>query len=476
MSQWDDRFRNHTLHNTLSEIFQKLNEAEPEIEDSKIAEAFSRLYSVMKYVKSELETADPELVSAGVLEHIGGHLTTMNARLKNFLENRQIKPLINSNSDADLILDSLPRLGGMRKPFDLEGIGEDLSAFRQRMGRVVQKLEKHVSSFMDEAEKQQEEIKKELKDTSGRVDQVANRLNDLDSSISAKGDHLDSIISTFRNNFSEAQSNRQAEYDQKSREREEIFFGFQQKIEEKMGEVFDERKTNADKLFAKYDKQVKDRLTSLDQEVKTRVDSLETNAKKLLDDLKEKEVVFFEEQKIDAKAQIGILKTQVDKAKELVNLVSDITITGNYANVASQERKKADLLRWIALGLMGAMVVLAFYTVYLFVGQPEFEWKIAFFRIVSIGIVAIPAFYVVRESDIHRRNERRNRKFQLELTAIDPYLKTMPQSEQDKLKVTLAERFFAQPEPVTEKEDTVKAKTVFGLLETLLKELLGKVK
>ena len=109
-------------------------------------------------------------------------------------------------------------------------------------------------------------------------------------------------------------------------------------------------------------------------------------------------------------------------------------------------------------------------------GRPEFEWKIAFLRIVSIGIVAIPAFYVVRESDIHRRNERRNRKFQLELTAIDPYLKTMPQVEQDKLKVTLADRFFGQPEPVTEKEDAVKAKTVFGLLETLLKELLGKVK
>lgn len=123
---------------------------------------------------------------------------------------------------------------------------------------------------------------------------------------------------------------------------------------------------------------------------------------------------------------------------------------------------------------MAAMVLLAFQTVNLFVNE-GFKWEMAVFRTLYIFIIGIPAFYAVRESDRHRRGERWNRKFQLELTAIDPYLQTLSPEKREELKAQLADRFFAQPEPTGVREDSIKAKSVWGLFETAIKELVKRV-
>lgn len=475
MSEWDDRFKDHAVHSALAAVLRNLDELEGEIEGTDILELFSRLYRVMKYAKSQLDTVDPEFVSTAVIDELGKQFETINPRLENFFDKRTTTPLVNSNADADLVLDLLARLPRLETPSDLEGLGQDVSAFRQRVNGVVQKLEKHVSGFMDEFKKQEEGFRKDTQSLSERVQEIANRIKDQDSTISAQKQHLDNITAQFQAQFTEAQSKRETDYSQKSSQQDEAVRALRDKIEGEMKEFFNQRQQKADELFTQHSQQAKEAINSLNTEVKTRVGDLETQATTLLDALKKEETEFFAEQQKEASARIGTLDADIEKSKELVKLVSDIAVTGDYANIANEERKTADRLRWIGLGLMGLMVVLAFFTLNLLV-EKGFDWGIAFYRVVSIGIVGIPAFYLVKESDKHRQNERRNRKYQLELTAIDPYLKTMPQPEQDKLKATLAERFFGQPEPISETDDIVKGKTVFGLLEHLVKELVKKMR
>ena len=57
--------------------------------------------------------------------------------------------------------------------------------------------------------------------------------------------------------------------------------------------------------------------------------------------------------------------------------------------------------------------------------QPEFRWEMGLFR-VGVGLaLLVPAYYCARESAKHREAEKRNRRLQIELATIEPYLEKL---------------------------------------------------
>ena len=165
------------------------------------------------------------------------------------------------------------------------------------------------------------------------------------------------------------------------------------------------------------------------------------------------------------------LESRRKKAGELVGIISNIGVTGNYDKYAQADRRTANWFRIIALFLMGCMVVGAVEIVYLTFSAQSFDWKLAVFRILTTLILAIPALYSARESSRHRTMEQKYRKMQLELASIDPYLESLEKPKQEKLKEELAKSFFGQP--LEQNKDTT---NIAGSLIDLLKEALDILK
>lgn len=54
------------------------------------------------------------------------------------------------------------------------------------------------------------------------------------------------------------------------------------------------------------------------------------------------------------------------------------------------------------------------------------------------------AGYGARQADKHHKVERRNRRVELELASIDPFLAELPEAERNQVKAAVADRLFAR--------------------------------
>jgi ABC-type multidrug transport system fused ATPase/permease subunit len=147
-----------------------------------------------------------------------------------------------------------------------------------------------------------------------------------------------------------------------------------------------------------------------------------------------------------------ILKQIQDKkkyAEDMVRALGNASITGQFQNTADSEKRFSNIFRGIALSLMIVSAVLAIWIIFSVVGKGEFEWQMIFFRIITVGILLIPAFYAAKESEKHREREVSNRKMQLELAALDPFLETLDEESQNQLKKDIANKIFGTQENFT---------------------------
>ena len=75
--------------------------------------------------------------------------------------------------------------------------------------------------------------------------------------------------------------------------------------------------------------------------------------------------------------------------------------------------------------------------------NPGFDWKTALFRLPFTLILSVPAAYLAKESSKHRQQQYNHLQTSLDLKAINPYLSTLPNDDQHRIKSEIANRLFA---------------------------------
>lgn len=170
-----------------------------------------------------------------------------------------------------------------------------------------------------------------------------------------------------------------------------------------------------------------------------------------------------------AAALIAKLDSMKSEASNLVQIIGNIGITGNYQNIANEDKKEADKWRNIALLLMVGMVAAISLTIFVSVGN-GFDWKLAIFRLMATLILAVPATYAAKESARHRALENKNRKIELELASLDPFLAKLPEDKQHELKEKLTEKFFGSDASEHNDDPYI----TYGALVDLLKTAISK--
>lgn len=182
-----------------------------------------------------------------------------------------------------------------------------------------------------------------------------------------------------------------------------------------------------------------------DQRIKSALLENERRISTLAGQLNELHVLAKEEIVKITNAYSGAL-IEVQKKQEQINSilghVSGRAIAGDYENSASDEKNAADKLRWASLVCMGLICIVLGYSVWETV-QQDFQWQKSLFRVVLAFLLSAPAAYLARESTKHRMQQYQHLQTSLDLKAISPYIASLPEDIQHKIKSDVASKLFA---------------------------------
>ena len=440
MTTREEWFLSHEVHRQLASVSEKLETVRQDSEGADVLDPVDHLHRVLDHTVKVLGILDPSLVPVKQLDKAAQVLTNIDGNLNNFLSNQDPAHLQQTLPQADNLLVHLQSIPGADVLPDLEGLAESASRYQQSFNKLADALKQG-----------REEAKQEFESLSLRVAESEKRLESQDQYIQAQKERVDKIITDFQSQFSTAQEEHRSKFAEMSDKRTKDFNAFLEEHRTHLQKLLVDGGKKADELFAQHS-----------QEVETRIKALEDRTEEL-----------HSEYDKEAQTVIAELKDTDKKAKELLGLVRDTAVTGNYDTIASQERRSANIWRWIALFFFTAMVVTALATVH-FLVKEGFDWKIALFRLATSLIIGIPGVFAARESARHRARERRKRKYQLELAAIDPYLESLDPNERQRIKAELTTRMFGVPEEVTQDVEALTKNPLFNLLETVLKNLTKK--
>ena len=86
------------------------------------------------------------------------------------------------------------------------------------------------------------------------------------------------------------------------------------------------------------------------------------------------------------------------------------------------------------------------------IGSDNYDWKMSLVRILSALVLTYPATYAARESAKHRKLENLNRKSELELASINPFIEMLSDEKKESIKEKLVEKYFGNSEGYLDKE------------------------
>lgn len=158
-----------------------------------------------------------------------------------------------------------------------------------------------------------------------------------------------------------------------------------------------------------------------------------------LDDLAEKQINLIKNAYELGQEEIEEKKQEIDN---ILGHAAGRTIAGDYEKSAQSEKKSADWLRRGSLGVMFIIACVLCYSIWEST-HTEFQWQNSLFRIALAFLLSAPAAYLARESTKHRIQQYQHLQTSLDLKAINPYIATLPDETQHKIKAEIATRIFS---------------------------------
>ncbi|MCF3627695.1 hypothetical protein RJ527_06430 [Thalassospiraceae bacterium LMO-SO8] len=391
MSRWKDLLDSHAVHQTLGELEKAIEgdlkgDTEVELTERR------RLVKVIQAWRNILTKVDPELVHMQRLDNLNNHLAQHAlTQAKEYANSGNLSSLTAANDNLTTQLTELAILlaiGASQGPVSdvTTKLDEQVDAFAKRVAQKREDLEAQLAATSKAvAEKDQELVK-------GLAAKVQ-ELKDLEANIETRRQETDQRLSEWQQQFSEAQDRRQTEYGEWSK-----------KLAEESSAA-----------------------------VKSVVDGVDNQ-------LKEKHHNYV--QQVDG--YLAKAKENHDAIRKLHELSAQDSVAGGYVSNAKKEGEAAGRWRLATVGfILGAVG-------WLFHSYPgagvAIHWEAALGVLPMTGVLLFGAAYSAQQSTRHRAVEVQNRRFALEMAAIDPYVQSLDPEIQKELKKELSKRFFGHGE------------------------------
>lgn len=414
MSRWKSNFDSQQINQFIQQSLTALEGMKIEGMSQQDLAEYSRLLKVLKILSTRFSKLDPELFSINNWGNFSGWLNNAQSNITSFSQNRNIGHLQNANNALDNILNII-------RPFDVGATVEEFKSIADANAVFQQKIIEELERVIARGN----EVKGQLDALSNAITQAKVRLDENNQTIQQQKARLDQSIAEYQKQFSDAQEKRTKESADAFKKHSEEFSKQAKVFESQFAEAAARRKEEYEK--------------------------------------------FFEDARKQNNTHLDFLQERQEEVNRIFGAIGTTAFAGNFKTTADNEASAANLWRWIALALMAAMIAVGGYAFYYSIGH-ETDWRVFAFRLGTVIVLAIPAVYAANESSKHREREKFNRKVHLELASIDAYLVLLPETERNKIKGNLAEKFFGVP-VLKEKGDEVTQKDLFGVLSTVLNNL-----
>lgn len=453
MSQWTDRIEASGVLQSLVELVAVLSEAhECEDLDTADVEALDRLQSVCRYLKKLLDKADPHLIVQGPLDQMVQQLQACLTNVQHFMGNGNTSHLQNANNVADRLLNLAAQFPSIPPEDGLEGLRESVTGFRRSASQLMRHLEGEVQGF------------------DSKLEARGQKLQELATQIEEQRGQISRTTSEFQQQFSQAQQDRMNQADEARQRREQEFRQF-------LGER---------------EKELEAALRENTEAVQSTVEAILETQKEFSEVRKEAMGGFQEEAKsIFASTRAGAdsLVADINKSKEqaerLLAVIGEVGATSGYQKAADRAWKVGWFWHGVTVLSLIGIFVLA-WGAFLPLVTGEYSWASFAGRVFVTLTAAALAAYAAHQADKQGRIERENRRIELDLAGIGPYLAEMPEETSKELKKILAERVFGRKEglgplkgdqsPVTALEVILKSNELRSFIQELVTAVVKAAK
>lgn len=423
MSQWDNKFSEHAIHASIDNLTSRLEDKELISEDLNVIEIIDRITQAKSYADLCLQNLIPALVNYGHMNKANSYINSITSEVNSYISNKNVGHLNNTSAHIDNLMVQLNALPISKQAITQKSFTTSLIEFKKLAEKSIAELKKSKDELL-------ESVEAITNDSSVQK----HKLEELVVEIERYDESIETSISNFNERFDETE----------------------QKYSDKLEETTNGFETH----YQNFSEDINGKLSA-------NVAENENKVEELLTEHKEKYSAQTEQQKAGAQDVLDELERKREEASNLLQIIGNIGITGNYQNIANNEKKSADNWRRIALGLMIGMVLIIGITIFISATN-GFDWKLALFRVGAAFVLAIPAAYAAKESAKHRSLENHNRRSELELASLDPYLEKLPKDTRDKVKEELTKKFFGLNSTEPKVEEPVSNKAIFDLLKTAI--------
>lgn len=252
----------------------------------------------------------------------------------------------------------------------------------------LESLTEGISSFRRSIGQYNRHVNDESKSIKSDIGAATQSLEQLTENIASQQSRLDDVVSEFQRQFSESEERRRSEFAETEKNQETRFREFQEELGDKSNSFFDEQSTIANERLEE-------------------------------------------------------ITAHKERAQQLIHVIANTGMVGGYQKIANDERRAAFRWQVIAVGAFVGLISFAIFAFGATLGD-SVSWQIFGARTLVAVAFGVLAAYGARQADKHEHVERSNRRLELALASVDPYLVSLPENLQHEVKQELAMRFFGE--------------------------------
>lgn len=444
---------------------ERLEDLDPDSTDG-----LERLRSILAFCGKRIGGTEPTVLLLANLESIAQAFDNQRVELAAFATDRNPQHIVNATGQAEVAISQLAYIPGL-------ATSEESIAFIQAL--AAQRTTVH--EMLRSASESRKKAIAEIESLDKFKEQSLTAISEIKGLLEAEKQRISALLTEQQRLFSEAQENRNATYTETVRRVQETVT---KTLTDQQGQ-FSSAQENRNKEFTDEQREVRKQFNDLltehtrkladqDAEFTKQRDTLAADAAQKLSDIHQNYL-----EKAD-----NIMEHVNNRRKEietLVGVIGNLGVTSGYQKTANQSRIAMWVWQGIAVFAMGGVIWFA-YRAFLPAIQGDFKWGGFATRVFLTITVGVLAAYAARQADRFFEMEKYNRKLALELAAIDPFIALLPVEEQQKFKLEIGRRSFAQEEvaskieksPANALDVVLASKEGQQILQTIL-ELAQKV-
>jgi FtsZ-binding cell division protein ZapB len=425
MTAWDDRFTSSqtlVLANQLPSVLADL----PAPREDEELEAQQRVAEVADLVRAIVVNANPRLVSPRMLADAQTPLSQLVNALQTYVSGSDITYLTNANSYADEVLGALG--GWIQRP---------AREARQTVAALGRDAEAVIASLR------------------GSGDQVLETIAALQARVEEINGQANSTVQAAEASAQEA------------------IRALEKKITDVQAEL-DAEKLRIDAAVRDADSSFKTSQDTRDKQFKDALDAFTAQHQEVLSNEREAGAEAATSRARQTDETMTSLRSLLGDAEKVTSAVAGKAVSDGFGNSAQRENRTAWILFAFGSILIGAVVVFGYLELQ-GGSHPSLDlWWIALRVLIVLPLVGL-AVYAFAQGSNHRQQERIARSTQLQFAAFDPFLASLDDPEQARLRGIVAERAFfaASTEAARGGTGEVTKKDVFDLLRDAMK-LIGR--